>query len=481
MSLGVDAIQMNNRPRRSASIVLNATSRGGALRYGTIVLPLLLLAVTALVVVPTASADDLGGVGGEPGEGVAGAPAPPPDPAVAGLESGEQLPVRVGAPPGGNRSAFNRPGMWIWYLSSSHGGSYSRIISQARAAGINTLYIKSADGRNVWSQFTRGMIKRFQRAGLKVCGWHYVYGDYPGLEARASAVAAQRGADCFVIDAEAEYEGKYASADKYVRALRRRIGRKFPVALTGFPYVDYHPSFPYSVFLGPGAAQVNQPQMYWKAIGVSVRTVFEHTYIHNRLFKRPIRPLGQTYMAPPARDVKLFRRFSQTYGGAPSWWSWQETTGAGWRALGSATAGRLTALAPVTSHATLKKGSRGDLVVWAQQHLKRKIAPNIPVTGVFGPQTQRAVRELQRRRGLVVDGVLGAMTWSHLLRFKPVRVRWWIPPKRGAAVARAASAGRGGGPSEGARRARGVNRAPVNASLPAVAYEIPPKSSLRPR
>lgn len=434
---------------------------------------LLALALTAmlLAIAAPARADD-----GDGGSGSPGAPALPggeTNPVVPpGPEAAQNLPELPEGPlPGGNRSAFNRPGMWIWYLSRSHGGDYSRIIQQARKAGIGTLYIKSADGRNVWSQFTTAMIRRFQRAGLKVCGWHYVYGDYPAQEARASAVAAQRGADCFVIDAEAEYEGKYAAADRYMRTLRKLVGPKYPIALTGFPYVDYHPSFPYSVFLGPGAAQVNQPQMYWKAIGVSVQTVFEHTYIHNRLFKRPIRPLGQTYMNPSGRELKLFRRFSQTYRGAPSWWSWQETTLAGWRALAASTAGRLTSHVPVQSHATLKKGSRGDMVVWAQQHLKRKIAPNLPVTGIFGAQTQRAVRELQRRRGLKRDGILGTETWSHLLRFKPVRVRWWIPPRKQAKKARASSSVAPGADTASRRR----TRAPRSARLPALAYEIPPK------
>ena len=53
------------------------------------------------------------------------------------------------------------------------------------------------------------------------------------------------------------------------------------MALAGFPYVDYHPGFPYSVFLGPGGAQYNAPQMYWVDIGTSVNTVYAHTYAYN--------------------------------------------------------------------------------------------------------------------------------------------------------------------------------------------------------
>lgn len=440
-----------------------------------LILGLFVLAVL-VAFVPFASA---AGSPARTGATVSNDPVPEPPAVLPGPEAAENQPPPPEVPgPGGNRSAFNRAGMWIWYLDRSHGGVYREIIGQARRAGIGTLYIKSADGRNVWRQFTTAMIRRFQRAGLKVCGWHYVYGDYPAQEARASAVAAQRGADCFVIDAEAEYEGKYAAADRYMRQLRKLVGPKYPIALTGFPYVDYHPSFPYSVFLGPGAAQVNQPQMYWKAIGTSVQRVFEHTYVHNRLYKRPIRPLGQTYMAPTARDIKLFRRFSLTYRGAPSWWSWQETTTSGWRALGASTAGRLPRHVPVSSHATIKRGSRGDIVVWAQQHLKRRIAPNLPVTGVFGVQTDRAVRELQRRRGIKVDGIVGTDTWNRLLRFNPVRIRWWVPPKkaRTASTSSSSAKGRAANALAPARR-----RAPASAKLPALAYEIPAKTALRPR
>ena len=163
---------------------------------------------------------------------------------------------------------FDGQGMWIWYVSHSDGGSVASIVAQAHAAGVSTLFIKSSDGSaNYWSQFSSQLVAELHAAGLKVCAWQYVYGSNPAGEAALGAEAVANGADCLVIDAEAEYEGNYAAAQTYLTDLRAKIGAEYPLALASFPYVSYHPTFPYSVFLGPGGAQFNLPQMYWKDIG----------------------------------------------------------------------------------------------------------------------------------------------------------------------------------------------------------------------
>ncbi len=351
-------------------------------------------------------------------------------------------------------------GMWIWYVSRSQGGNLNRIAATARRNRISTVYIKSSDAGKPWSQFSPGLVQALHSRGLRVCAWQFVYGDVPVAEANLGAQAVAKGADCLLIDAEGHYEGKYASADTYMRALRAQIGPDYPLALAAFPYVHYHPAFPYSVFLGPGMAQYNAPQMYWKAIGTSVKEVFNTTLTYNRPYNRPILPLGQTYQNPKPKQIVKFRRLALTNGGGGvSWWSWQETAGREWKAVrrGVRPGARLPVVYP-----TLTTGSKGDLVIWAQQHLAGAgLGLDAPVGGVYGPRTAGNVAAFQTTRGLPATGSIDGPTWQALLTVVPVYVEW----------ANAASAGRsalGGSPG-----------APASASLAPVANEIPPPSKRR--
>ena len=362
----------------------------------------------------------------------------------------------------GAQTPFERQGMWIWYVDSSEGGSAARILTRASGGGIGTVYIKAGDGGDVWGQFSTPLIRALQRGGLDVCAWQFVYGDAPIAEAKVGADAVAKGANCLVIDAEGQYEGKYAAAETYIRALRSRIGPTFPLSLAGFPYVDYHPAFPYSVFFGPGGATYNQPQMYWKAIGTSIRAVYEHTYLFNRLWGHPIFPLGQTYESPGRAAILRFRSFAASYGGlAPSWWDWQETNAGAWGALGAASTGAAAVPKPDLSQPVLTLGSRGDLVVWAQEHLLSAGQSSLAVSGIFGKSTVVAVRAFQSGHGLSPDGVIGTSTWRALLNFAPAPMDW-----TGRSVASSAT---------GALASRaGKARRPRSASLPAKADEIPP-------
>jgi hypothetical protein len=239
-----------------------------------------------------------------------------------------------------------------------------------------------------------------------------------------------------------------------MRKLRKAAGKNYPIGLTGFPYVDFHPSFPYSVFLGPGGAQFNVPQVYWKDIGDTVGSSLGHTYRWNLPYGRPIYPLGQLYVGvhggPSRSEILRFRKYSRAEGaGGVSWWVWQEASSADWSAIGApldAFKGHVE-----THFTTLSLHDENDVVLWAQEHLAGA-GQSTPEDGVFGSSTEKAVKRFQTHAGLPATGRIDTDTWAALLSYSPAR-----------ASVHAASL------SE-----------PRNARLPAKRYEIPPPAARHP-
>ena len=362
---------------------------------------------------------------------------------------------------------LGRTGMWIWYVSQSAGGNLSSIIAMARQHAVGTVIVKSGDGSTYWSQFSSHLVSTLHAGGLDVCAWQYVYGSHPKVEAEVGARAVQAGADCLLIDAEGEYQGRYAAAQTYLTELRTLVGASFPLGLASFPYVDYHPSFPYSVFLGPGGAQYNVPQMYWRDIGTTTDAVYSHTWVYNTPYLRPIAPLGEVAGDPPPAQIERFRQLRRVYHAAPtSWWVWQSATARGWSAL-SATVPDLQTVTPQTGMPTLGyhvSGAigQGDLVVWAQEHLY-SAGYRVTIDGIFGTGTRTAVQQFQSAHALPVTGQVDTATWTALLRYPAAPVTW---TSQGATAASARGAG--------AARAGGLALAPPrSARLRAVHYEIP--------
>src|SRR3954447_10892731 len=357
------------------------------------------------------------------------------------------------APQAKNPLAGN--GMWIWYLSHSSHGKLGAIAKKAKANGIQTVLIKSGDGTGYWSQFSPSVVSRLHARGLRVCAWQFIYGRKPGKEAKVGAAAGANGADCLVLDVEGQYEGKYPQASYFMSSLRSRIGQDYPVGLSSFPYVDYHPALPYSVFLGPGGAQYNVPQLYWKEIGTTVDTGFTHTWVWNRIYRRQIDPLGQVYNSPKAGQIKRFRALAAAHGfDGVSWWSWQSARKRQWKAISIPVSP--AAVTPYPSYPFLRLGSKGDFVAWAQQ-LLAGAGYATPINGYYQATTQAAVYSFQAANGLPQTGNLDVPTWPVLLQKDPLPVRW----TNGGAVA-AGSSG------------RVVLPPPRSAKLPAVRDEIPP-------
>jgi hypothetical protein len=325
-------------------------------------------------------------------------------------------------------AAMRGNGMWIWQLPLSEGANLDAIAVRARRAGVTTVYVKSSDAAGDWEQFTPRLVGGLHARGLRVCAWQFVYGKDPLGEAAAGAAAVADGADCLVIDAETSYEGRYAAAQRYLQALRAAIGPDYPLGLTSFPYVDYHPTFPYSVFLGPGAAQANLPQVYWKAIGGSVDAVSARTVAYNRVYGAPMAPLGQAYDRVAPADVTRFRAIWAGYGaGGLSWWSWQAASAATWTTLSAPAPATIVPADP--GWPSLSLGSRGDQVIWLQQHLASfDPSVEVPVGGRFTAKTDAVLRSFQTARGLPATGTTDAATWLTVLELPLRPVDWTAAP-----------------------------------------------------
>jgi hypothetical protein len=332
------------------------------------------------------------------------------------------LALCLAVPGAASAAAVDGDGMWIWYVKRSSGGTAAGIARKAAKHSVRTVYIKAADGRDRWGQFSPWLVSQLKLRGLRVCAWQFVYGTNPLGEAAAGAAAVRAGADCLIIDAETAYEGRYASAQRFMTALRAAIGPDYPLGLTTFPYVDYHPRLPYSVFLAPGGAQANLPQVYWKDIGGSVDAVSARTVAHNRIYRAPMAPLGQAYSAPRTADLQRFRAIWAGYGAAGlSWWSWQSASAATWATLTQPPP--VPVVLPDPGWPALTRGKTGDEVIWLQQHLVTA-DPTVPVDGRFSAATESALRTFQTARGLPPSGLTDAATWEALLALPMRPVDW---------------------------------------------------------
>ena len=64
---------------------------------------------------------------------------------------------------------------------------------------------------------------------------------------------------------------------------------------------------------------------------------------------------------------------------------------------------------------TIRLGDTGEDVKRLQRVFARmKVLGPGAIDATFGPQTEDAVKDFQQSAGLVVDGVVGPITWSHL-------------------------------------------------------------------
>jgi peptidoglycan hydrolase-like protein with peptidoglycan-binding domain len=69
---------------------------------------------------------------------------------------------------------------------------------------------------------------------------------------------------------------------------------------------------------------------------------------------------------------------------------------------------------PNSGQPTIGPGATGEVVRRLERALRRTPDEAIAVDGIFSAQVETAVKEFQQGAGLVVDGIVGPLTWNAL-------------------------------------------------------------------
>lgn len=140
----------------------------------------------------------------------------------------------------------------------------------------------------------------------------------------------------------------------------------------------------------------------------------------NRVVGQRVAPIGRNTTKRPIVDIQRVVGAAQDGKYGPDTtakvMAWQSRNGLAadgvWGPLSDA-----RAFAPVATRPTIRRGAKGAHVLDLQRRLKNAYslyAGKLALDSDFGPSTDRAVKEFQRRTGLVADGIVGPKTWSAL-------------------------------------------------------------------
>ena len=195
-------------------------------------------------------------------------------------------------------------GFFIKDLTECESGQPASILAAARAAGLEHVLIKIAEGVRACGINPSGgdiaapVVQALQSAGIAVWGWHPIQGRSPSAEA---AIAIDRtrslGLDGYVLEAREEYQqpGMAAHARQFMEALHASL--KVPLALSSYRFPNHHPNFPWADFLQ--LCDLHMPQIYWEQAHNSVFQLIESMHQCDALPNaRPYFPTGVTYATP---------------------------------------------------------------------------------------------------------------------------------------------------------------------------------------
>ncbi len=228
-------------------------------------------------------------------------------------------------------------GYFIWLLYRIAGGNPVWLAQMCKDAGLSWVALKVADGsypfladRDHKVDLVPAAVQELHKVGIKVFGWHYVYG-YPVGEADVAVRRVNElGLDGYIIDAELEYKNKQSQADTLMSRLRKYLPAGTSIGICSYRFPLLHPEFPWKAFK---TCDYNMPQVYWSLAHNAGQQLQRSVYQfeHDLGWSMPTFPIGAAYEEwgwKPSIDEIIDFRNTANQMGLPGygWWEMYPAT-----------------------------------------------------------------------------------------------------------------------------------------------------------
>jgi len=201
-------------------------------------------------------------------------------------------------------------GIWITDMNQCEGGDPQAIATAAFQAGFSHVCVKigyATQTRND-SGAKLALKAQLDAVGIALWGWHYIIGDDPDGEAQLGLQETLNlNLAGYILDAEDEYQGKFAQATQFMTDLIAGIGGR-PVALSSHRFPTLHPQVPWNEFLS--RCTLAMPQVYWEGSNDPVGQLQRSVNEYGQLSATPIVPTGPAFTengwSPAASEILDF-------------------------------------------------------------------------------------------------------------------------------------------------------------------------------
>jgi len=130
-------------------------------------------------------------------------------------------------------------GAWLWYIEGT-GYTHAQLASKLEELGVKRLYIKVADGTDIWPEATDSSVPQtYQSAGIEAWAWSYNYPNNASTQANALYNAAKTGYDGYVLDLESEFDNQSSSLNSllsaFYNARQSAVSQGYILSASAFP------------------------------------------------------------------------------------------------------------------------------------------------------------------------------------------------------------------------------------------------------